>query len=321
MVKSAVSGVLLLLLTISAAHGKLVIDSVNPGSPAEAAGVKAGDQILRLDGQEIATLDDLEKVTGARQPGDTVPLSVQRKGETVDLTLTFGERPGGGVSIGVSIALEPDIDDAKPVSSDEVGTVGCLDWIEKTYGIESMSQDLGLDLSEDYEAARACVVHDTRRMTSANAIRYCDNVFKVHCSGLDLLAEIGEAQVQQCEELLGESLGLRLGQYKSWSTCAEQEVFNHYSMAGEASDEEACKAALLDECGTNIEAAIKAGTASPEQRGFADCCAAEALDPERNNDSDRCGMIDDGFERGPCHDHAVCVNRLTTEWLHCSVLE
>jgi outer membrane protein assembly factor BamB len=32
-------------------------------------------------------------------------------------------------------------------------------------------------------------------------------------------------------------------------------------------------------------------------------------------------MIDDDFSRGPCDDQPVCVNRLTNEWIHCSVLE
>ena len=134
--------------------------------------------------------------------------------------------------------------------------------------------------------------------------------FKVHCSGLDLLTEIGEAQVRQCEELLSGSLGLRPRQYKGWQTCAQHKVFDRYSFDGTTSDTAACTAALLDECGTNIDDAIEAGTVSPEQRGFVDCCSADALD--------QCAMIDDEFQRGPCHDRPVCVNKITSEWLHCS---
>ena len=297
---------LLLLTTLAAAHGgggNISVESVILDSPAAVAGLQAGDRLLTLDGQQVANMDDLEKVMAAHQPGDAVPLTVRRGDETVDLTLTFGERSGGGVSIGVRLAIE--MPEGEEGSESTEGTVECLAWIDKTYRIEP---------SEDYEALRACVTHDTQRMGSANAIKYCDNVFKVHCSGVDLIAEVGEARVQQCAERLGESLGLKLQQYKGWKTCAQHKVFDRYSRAGEPINEEACRAAFLDECGANIDAAVQAGEVSPDQRSFVQCCSTDALDPEQ------CRMIDDGFSRGPCHDHSVCVDRTTSEWIHCSVL-
>jgi hypothetical protein len=292
----------------------MTVDSVIADSPAAAAGLQAGDQVIKLDGRNIANMDDLQKVTAAHEPGDTVPLTVLRDGETVELKLTFGEGPGGGVSIGVRLAISVD-----PAAEPTSGTVECLAWIEKTYRIDSMMRDLGLDLSETYETILTCVEHDTQRMASANAVKYCDNVFKVHCSANDVLTEIGEAQVQQCEELIQTSLGLQLGQYKGWKTCGQDKVYDRYSMAGEASDGDACQAALLVDCGTNIDTAIKVDGGTPEQREFADCCRADGLDPESRGE--RCGMIDDGFSRGPCHDQSVCVNRLTSEWISCSTIE
>ena len=105
-------------------------------------------------------------------------------------------------------------------------------------------------------------------------------------------------------------------QYNGWRTCGQNKVFDRYSMAGGSSDEEMCRAAFLDECGTNIDTALETSELSAGQRGFVECCSADAIDP-----SDRCGMIDDGFGRGPCHDRPVCINRLTSEWISCSVLE
>jgi hypothetical protein len=164
----------------------MTVDSVIADSPAAAAGLQAGDQVIKLDGRNIANMDDLQKVTAAHEPGDTVPLTVLRDGETVELKLTFGEGPGGGVSIGVRLAISVD-----PAAEPTSGTVECLAWIEKTYRIDSMMRDLGLDLSETYETILTCVEHDTQRMASANAVKYCDNVFKVHCSANDVLTEIG----------------------------------------------------------------------------------------------------------------------------------
>ena len=324
MVKPVLAGAVLLLATVSLAHAKIVVESVNPGSPAAAAGMKAGDGIIRIDGREISTMDDLEMVMTAHQPGDKVPLTVQREGEVVDLMLTFGERAGGGVSIGVSlnIIMDEGEDGAMSLGEPTRGTVECLAWINETYQIESMMSEFHLELSDDYETIRTCVARDTRRMTSANAIKYCDNVFKVHCFGLDLIAELAEAQVQQCEERLSLSLGLKMGRYKGWMTCAQHKIYDLYSMAGQSSDEKGCRAAFLDECGTNIDATINKGKVSLEQKEFLACCSADGLDPESSGDSDdHCPMLDDGFLRGPCHDQAVCINRLTSEWVQCSALQ
>jgi len=293
------------------AHGTMVVDSVVPGGPAATAGLQAGDQIVRLDGQPMATLDDLQKVVAAHRPGDTVPLAVLRDGKPIDLSLKFGERPDGTASIGVKLQVAVD-----PGGDAEAGggEAECLAWIDKTYRIESMLGELGLELSDEYAALRACVGRNARAMTSANAVKYCDNLFKVHCAGADLLAEIGEAQVRRCEQKLHESLGLKLAQYKGWTTCAQHKVFDRYSATGASSDEAACRAMLLDDCGTNIDAALETGEMSTERRAFAECCSAGALDPA-------CPMIDAGFSRGPCPDRAVCVNRLTSEWIHCSALD
>lgn len=317
--RAAITAVLLSLAAPVSAHQANIgdagiIESVVPGSPAAAAGMLAGDRLISLDGRTIATQSDLQAVMGAHAPGDRVPLLVVRDGEPVDLTLTFGARPDGGVSIGIRINLhmEQDAD-----GEGERGTTECLAWIDRTYRIDAVLKSLELDLAETYRTAQACVARDTRRMTSDNAIKNCDNVFKVHCSGVDLLTEIGEAQVNRCAAWLEDSLGMQVRQLRGWTTCAEQKVFERSSTGGEAGDKGACRAALLDECGVNIDAAIRAGELSPEQREFAACCRADRLGPDGGAAAGRCPMIDDGFARGPCRDHPVCINRLNSEWFHC----
>ena len=107
-----------------------------------------------------------------------------------------------GVSLG--IGAYPQFDSTDP----DMQEVECLSWLDDRYRIESMIQDLGLDLSDDYEASRECVGGGAQGRPLP--LRYCENIFKVHCAGIDLLAEIAEAQVQRCEEQLGKSLGLQL---------------------------------------------------------------------------------------------------------------
>jgi hypothetical protein len=323
MIRSTIAAAFLLLaFTPSlAAHGHadgIVIVSVSPGGPAAAAGLQVDDHVIQLDGRAVSNMANLRAVMNEHSPGDAVPLVVERGGETVHLTLTFGERDGGGVSLGVSLSTSPGNDLGTEAERD-AGRLECLAWIDQTYSITSMMREMKIDQSETYETIRECVGRDAMRMAPSDAVRYCDNVFKVHCSGVELLADIGEAQVQQCEQQLNESLGLKLDQYRGWKSCGQNKVFDRYSMDGESSDSESCKAALLDECGTSIDAAIATGETSPDQREFMDCCSLGAA-AAKHRDADSCNMIDDGFTRGPCHDRSVCVNRYTSEWLSCAVL-
>jgi carboxyl-terminal processing protease len=76
---------------ISASTGVIVVNRVLAGSPAEAAGVKAGDQITAVDGISTAgmTIDELgSKVRGAK--GTKVTITVVRSGSTtpIDFTIT-----------------------------------------------------------------------------------------------------------------------------------------------------------------------------------------------------------------------------------------
>ncbi len=327
MTRPTIAVLLLMLATTSEAHEPAghggdgaTVNSVVPGSPAEAAGLQAGDVISRFAGERFATTGDLEKLKATHKPGETVPVIVVRNGEEVGLSLTFGKRPEGGISIGVAVGLlsESSMPGASPHgatgSATGSGTAKCLAWIDETYRIESISGDLGIEIAEAFETMQACVSHDTSRMATADAVRYCDNVFKVHCSGLDLLTEIGEGLLDRCDASLEGSLGIRLQRHRSWTTCAESKLFDRYSNSGISSDAATCRSALLDECGSNIDAMREVGDLSEERRMFVDCCLADDLDGAR----ERCAMIDEGFERGPCHDREICLDRFSGDWLTCA---
>jgi hypothetical protein len=62
------------------------------GSPAAKAGVQAGDVILRIDGKEIANLQEFSNVLRTLAPGQAVTVLLMRGGREVTLTVTLAER-------------------------------------------------------------------------------------------------------------------------------------------------------------------------------------------------------------------------------------
>ncbi len=74
-------------------RGGALIESVEPGSAAEAAGIEAGDLVVAIDGSAIEGIEDLAGQVRTRHAGDTVEVTVVRDGEEQTVTVTLGERP------------------------------------------------------------------------------------------------------------------------------------------------------------------------------------------------------------------------------------
>lgn len=77
-------------LGLPKAAGALV-RNVERGSPAERAGIEAGDIILRYDGKPIERSSDLPRLVGATKPGTKASLGIWRKGAAKDLVVMVAE--------------------------------------------------------------------------------------------------------------------------------------------------------------------------------------------------------------------------------------
>ncbi|HEY5877125.1 MAG TPA: PDZ domain-containing protein [Ilumatobacteraceae bacterium] len=65
---------------------------VVPGSPAEAAGLLAGDVIALVDGEPVSELDRFSREIRRRSPGSTMVITARRGDETLELAVTVGDR-------------------------------------------------------------------------------------------------------------------------------------------------------------------------------------------------------------------------------------
>jgi len=73
--------------------GRAVVESVDPGSPAEEAGLAPGDCLVRLDGKQPANVIELETMLLDRKPGHEVRLGLERGGRTVEKTVRLAAAP------------------------------------------------------------------------------------------------------------------------------------------------------------------------------------------------------------------------------------
>ncbi|WP_295754794.1 S1C family serine protease [uncultured Oscillibacter sp.] len=76
---------------VQAGEPGLFVQSVDPDTAAEAAGVRAGDYIVAAQGQEMHTNQDLFRVRRTLYVGDKLTLTLLRDGETLEVTLELDE--------------------------------------------------------------------------------------------------------------------------------------------------------------------------------------------------------------------------------------
>lgn len=68
-----------------------LVRNVEPGSPAEKAGIEPGDIVLRFNGRDINSFKDLPRITGETKPGTAANLTIWRKGSQRTVNLTVAE--------------------------------------------------------------------------------------------------------------------------------------------------------------------------------------------------------------------------------------
>ncbi len=113
-----------------------LINRVEPAGPAERAGVKPGDVVVRVNGQEVTPDQTLSYLVANVKPGEAVKLDVLRNGRALTLNATAAVRPSED-------ALQ-----AQAGGGDGEGDEPTAPNGAKPEGSEVMSASLGLQVTE-----------------------------------------------------------------------------------------------------------------------------------------------------------------------------
>src|SRR5262249_44286156 len=71
------------------------VREVQSGSPAADAGIRAGDVLVRIDGEAVTGIDDVARILDGRSIGRKVTAAVLRTGELVEAAMVPVERGPG----------------------------------------------------------------------------------------------------------------------------------------------------------------------------------------------------------------------------------
>ncbi len=90
-----------------------LLAQLEPGGPADKAGLKAGDVVVRFNGQPVVEASDLPHIVGLLAAGKKVDATVIRRGKERIMSVNVGARPGEGrtAANGGGDILGLDVDD------------------------------------------------------------------------------------------------------------------------------------------------------------------------------------------------------------------
>jgi serine protease Do len=150
-----------------------LVRSVESGSPADKAGVEAGDIILRFDGKLIERASDLPRQVGNTKPGSRSTVTVFRRGAQRDLSLVVAE-------------IEPDRSERRASAPQRE---------ERPRG-SAAAQSLGLTVAELTEAQRK----ELKLKGGVRVEAAADAAVRAGMREGDVIVSVGNAEVANLRE-------------------------------------------------------------------------------------------------------------------------
>jgi membrane-associated protease RseP (regulator of RpoE activity) len=135
----------------------LLFSHIAPESPAARAGLEDNDIIVTFDGQLIVNYSQLATLIDLRGPGEPIPMTILRKGEEMELTVTLEKRVAGAgrQSSAPRAPAVPGLPDLPalpdPLTGEEVGAFmeRIEEWIPGSVSVHiDENQQVHVDLGE-----------------------------------------------------------------------------------------------------------------------------------------------------------------------------
>jgi S1-C subfamily serine protease len=205
---------------LEAQRGATILE-VQADSPAQDAGLAAGDRIVAVDGEEVNEASSLADLIAAHQPGDSVTLTVENADqESREVEVTLGEHPDkeGVAYLGVQYSNSPRVfrfggdavpfGDVMPFFRDQLpfeipfGDFGNLDKSGVIVGevnADSPASAAGLQAGDLITAV------DGKELTAPNSLRDAISAHQPGDSVTLTVSRAGESEELQIEATLGES--------------------------------------------------------------------------------------------------------------------
>ena len=163
--------------------GGAIVSELVKGGPAQRAGIKVGDVIVKFDGKEIKDSSDLPSQVARVAPGTYVPVIILRDGKEVSVSLSVGE-----------------MKEKEIVAKSEGGDLGLA--------VEPVTADVARELGLD--RAEGVVVAAVQPGSSADnaGVERGDVIFEINQSPVRTLSDYNNALAKTAK---GKSLLCRIG--------------------------------------------------------------------------------------------------------------
>lgn len=114
-------------IQVASSNNRVEVASTLPDGGAAAAGVRAGDQIVALDGIPVTNFPSLQEQLSKHRPGDRVHLTLERQRQSLQLDVTLTDR-SGATELSERPSKKPDIQPTPPAKSHSSSDEWTMTW-------------------------------------------------------------------------------------------------------------------------------------------------------------------------------------------------
>jgi len=131
----------------------VLVNKVMEDTPAERAGLKAGDVIIGVDGKDVSEQGDISRALRDREAGDEVGLKILRDGSEQTLQVKLEERPGWKSRRGAFVLPKDMIGHLDLGDLGDLGDLKALKGLEGLKGLKSLEGLEVIELDDEQKEA------------------------------------------------------------------------------------------------------------------------------------------------------------------------